>query len=308
MKKSLAAAAGAGIIIIAILASTLATPQSPQGKQDDDRIGVIASFFPLYDFARNIGGDRANVSVFVPIGVEPHDWEPSSKDLKLLKNSDVFVYNGNMEIFTDKLINSGEFEHVNFVETTKGLDLVANTNDENRFAYDPHVWLDPALAQKQVDIIKDAMVKADQKDSEYFEKNAEAYKGKLAKLDDDIRNDLSHCNKDTFVSFHNAFSYFAKRYNIKSVPLTGISPEAEPTPAELKDFVDYVRNNNIKVIFAEDLIDPRLAQVLADEAGSQVMILSPIEGLSDDDVNAGKDYIGKMRDNLDALKIALECR
>lgn len=306
MKKSLAAAAGAGIIIIAILVSTLA-PQSPPEELQDEKIGIVASFFPLYDFAKNIGGDKVGVSVFVPIGVEPHDWEPSSKDLKLLKNADVFVYNGNMEIFTEKLINSGEFENVDFVETTKGLDLVKNTNDENRFAYDPHVWLDPVLAQKQVDIIKDAMVRVDKNNSEYFEKNAEAYKGKLAKLDDDIRNGLSHCNKDTFVSFHNAFSYFAKRYNIKSVPLTGISPEAEPTPAELKDFIDYVRNNNIKVIFAEDLIDPRLAQVLADEAGAQVMVLSPIEGLSDEDVAQGKDYIGKMQDNLDALKIALEC-
>jgi zinc transport system substrate-binding protein len=320
VKKLTAAICGgaaiAAIITVLLLAQTANQPSVPIQQTTNTppivftKIKVVASFYPLYEFSKNVGGDRVDVSSFIPIGVEPHDWEPSTGDMLSLKGASIFVYNGKLETFVDKLTGSGEYDNVNFVETTNGINLTKSTTDEegdHHFTYDPHVWLDPILVKHQVTAIKDALIKADPAGATYYEENANKYNAKLDALDAKIRNDISNCKKDTFVSFHNAFSYFASRYNLKSVPLTGISPESEATPAELKDFVDYVRANDIKVIFAEELVNPRLAQVLADETGTQVMILSPIEGLPDEEIKVGKTYIDKMEDNLDALKIALEC-
>lgn len=308
----------AAIAVIAVYALTLEGNQeqtipSNQQQVQTKKIKVIASFFPLYEFSKNVGGDRIEVSSFIPIGVEPHDWEPSPGNIISLKDTNVFVYNGvSLESFVDKLINSREYENINFVDSSKGITLLKdveseNESVENNLAYDPHIWLDPILAKHQVATIKDAFVKTDPINSKYYEENANAYNTKLDELDAKIRNGLSDCKKDTFVSFHNAFSYFANRYGIKSMPLTGLTPEAEPTASDLENFVKFVKANDIKIIFAEELVNPKLAQVLAGEAGAQVMILSPLEGLSSEDLKAGKSYLDKMEENLQDLKIALEC-
>ncbi|MEM4391806.1 MAG: zinc ABC transporter substrate-binding protein, partial [Candidatus Nitrosotenuis sp.] len=176
------------------------------------------------------------------------------------------------------------------------------------FEYDPHIWLDPILAKQQVMVIKEALVRADPVNAAYYEENAMEYNAKLDALDAKIRSELSSCKKDTFVPFHNAFSYLAQRYNLNVFALSGIAPESEATAAELKRLVDYVRDNEIKVVFAEDLVDPRLAQILANEAGAQVLILSPLEGISKDDMSAGKTYLDKMEENITNLKVALECQ
>jgi zinc transport system substrate-binding protein len=308
----------AAIAVIAVYALTLEGNQekiipSDEQQVQTKKIKVIASFFPLYEFSKNVGGDRIEVSSFIPIGVEPHDWEPSPGNIISLKDTSVFVYNGvGLESFVDKLISSGEYKNINFVDASNGITLLKgveseNESVENNLAYDPHIWLDPILAKHQVATIKDALVKTDPINSKYYEENANAYNAKLDELDAKIRNELSDCKKDTFVSFHNAFSYFANRYGIKSMPLTGLTPEAEPIASDLENFVKFVKANDIKIIFAEELVNPKLAQVLAGEAGAQVMILSPLEGLSGEDLKAGKSYIDKMEENLQDLKIALEC-
>lgn len=326
MKKSastaIIGAIAATTIITTIVFLQLASHQSVPVQQTEPanvsppqvapipKIKVVASFYPQYEFSKNVGGDRVDVSSFIPIGVEPHDWEPSGVDLISLKNANIFVYNGaGFEAFVDKLTGSGEFSNVMFVETAQGVNIIKTEDSEHahNFVYDPHIWLDPILAKHQVAVIKDALVKADPADAAYYQKNANTYSAKLDDLDTKIKNGISNCKKDTFVSFHNAFSYFASRYGLKSIPLTGISPESEATPTALKNLVDYVKTNHIKVIFAEELVNPRLAKVLAEEAGAQVMILSPIEGLSNEEMKAGKTYIDKMLDNLNGLKIALEC-
>jgi zinc transport system substrate-binding protein len=331
MKKSIMAAIGVGIVVIVagvLFAQTQSatTPnQTPDQNQSIEqtevaisKIKVIASFYPLYEFAKNVGGEKTEVSSFVPIGIEPHDWEPSSGDILELKNSDIFIYNGaGFEPFVEQLIDSGEYDNVVFVESAKGIDLMRPENhdeehdemeDEHDFEYDPHIWLDPILVKHQVMMIKNAMIEADPQNTQYYETNANAYNEKLDSLDSKIRKELSNCQKDTFMPFHDAFSYFANRYGLKVFPLSGVAPESEATAAELKKFVDFVKEHQIKVIFSEDLVDPRLAEVLADEADAQVIILSPLEGLTNEDLAAGKTYLSKMEENLENLKVALECQ
>lgn len=331
MKKSVMAAIGIGTaVVVAGLLFAQTRPvtmpdQTPEQNQPIEqkvaasKIKVMASFYPLYEFAKNVAGEKAEVSSFIPIGVEPHDWEPSSGDILKLKGSDVFIYNGaGFEPFVEQLIDSGEYDDVIFVESAKGIDLIlskhneeehdAEIEDEHNLEYDPHVWLDPVLVKHQVTTIKNAMIAADPQNAQHYEVNANTYNEKLDRLDSKIREELSNCKKDTFVPFHDAFSYFANRYGLKIFALSGVAPESEVTAAELKEFIDFVKEHQIKIIFSEELIDPRLAEVLADEAGAQVMIFSPLEGLTNEDLAAGKTYISKMEENLENLKVALECQ
>lgn len=322
MKKSvgmavagITAAVIIGAIMILVLNQNAAqtSPDSklelPKEQADITKLNVVASFYPLYQFSKGVGGDKADVSALVPAGVEPHDWEPSPGDLISLKHANVFVYNGvGMEPFVDRLVASEEYKNTIFVESTKQIELIKITEkNEERFVNNPHVWLDPILAKQQVVAIRDAFAKADPSNADYYTQNANDYNAKLDALDAKIRSELSDCKQDTFMPFHDAYPYFAKRYGLKSLPLSGISPDSEVTSSELKKFVDYVKANRIQVIFDEELVDPRLAQVLADEAGAKVMVFSPLEGLADNEIKAGMTYFDKMDENLKNIKTALEC-
>ncbi|HEY8110097.1 MAG TPA: zinc ABC transporter substrate-binding protein, partial [Candidatus Nitrosotenuis sp.] len=182
MKKPLMI--GLGIVIVAIISIIISIGGSdskqgiPLQEEKPAKLRIVASFYPLYEFSKNVVGDKAEISTLIPNGVEPHDWEPNANDVLNLKESDIFVYNGaGMEPFVDKLINSGEYNNVKFVETTKGIDLI-QTNDKyqkgsgDHTTYNPHVWLDPILAKHQVMIIKDAIIEADPNNKKYYEDNA----------------------------------------------------------------------------------------------------------------------------------------
>ena len=164
------------------------------------------------------------------------------------------------------------------------------------------------MVKQQVNNIRDGLIEADPQNKEQYEANAMAYNEKLDELDMNIKSSLSSCNKDTFVPFHNAFTYLAERYDLKVMSLSGLAPESEASAAEIAEFVDFVKDNNIKVIFSEELVDPRLAEVIADEAGAEVILFSPLEALTPDEVGKNITYIDKMEQNLDALVVALECQ
>jgi zinc transport system substrate-binding protein len=218
-----------------------------------------------------------------------------------------------MEPFVDKLIASGEYDNVKFVETTKGMNLIQTNNEhqkipDDHISYNPHVWLDPVLAKHQVMMIKDAIIEADPDNKKYYEDNANAYSGKLDELNSQIKTELSHCNKDTFMPFHDAYSYFANRYGLHVFPLSGVSPESEVTATDLREFVDFIQKNKITTIYSEELVDPKLANTLAEEANAQVLIFSPLEGLTDREMMNGITYVDKMNENVQNLKIGLECQ
>lgn len=311
---------GLSIIIVAIISTIMILGGSdskeniPLQEEKPEKLRVVASFYPLYEFSKNIIGDKAEISTFIPNGIEPHDWEPSANDILSLKESDVFVYNGaGMEPFVDKLIDSGEYSNVKFVETTKGIDLI-QINDEHQkesddhTAYNPHVWLDPILAKHQVMMIKDAIIEADPDNKKYYEDSANAYSGKLDELNLKIQTELSNCKKDTFMPFHDAYSYFANRYGLQVFPLSGVSPESEVTATDLREFIDFILLNEIKIIYSEEMVDPKLANTLAEEANAQVLIFSPLEGLTDKEMMDGITYLDKMNENVQNLKIGLECQ
>ena len=366
-KKSTFVATGGGIAAAVIIAAFLISgvsnePQSADSLagdadennalQESGKIRVLASFYPYYEFTRNVAGDSATVEQHLPLGTGAHDWEPGFTEIRSLKNADVYVYNGlGMESFLDNIIGSGEFDNVLFVKASEGVELIKpeeghgteeeehgehgteeeehgehgteeeehgehGTEEEEHgehghhddFEFDPHIWLDPVLVKQQVNNIRDGLVKADPQNREQYEQNAKAYNEKLDALDMKIKSSLTSCKKDTFVPFHNAFTYLGERYGLKVMALGGLAPEGEASATEIAEFVDYIKDNDIKVIFAEELVDPRLAEVIADEAGARVLLFSPLEGLTLEEVEQNITYIDKMEKNLDAMKVALECR
>jgi|SRR5437588_482070 len=310
----------AAIIIAVIITSANVSQQTNSPSVTSTKLKVIASFFPMYEFVRNVAGNKADVSVFIPIGEEPHGWEPSTQAIQDVQNSQLFIYNGaGMEAFIPQFTSTGNFPNTTFVRASQGITMqdadVTNLGADEakpiieQGGKDPHVWNDPVLAQQEVRNIANAMEKSDPANAQYYENNANAYITKLAKLDQDIKSGLSNCKSHTFVSFHNAFNYFSQRYGLTDVWIYGIAPESELAPQDMEKVINTAKSNNVKIIFSEDLVDPRLADTLATEVGAQVKILSPLEGLKNQtEQQEGITFLDKWYQNLDYLKEALECQ
>ena len=272
------------------------------------KINVVTSFFPIYEFVKAVGENRINLSVLIPIGAEPHDFDPTIQEVQKANSANLLVYNGaSME---EPWIHN--LAPQNTVDTSKGMNLLANPNDpEIKGPNDPHIWLDPVLAIKQVQNIRDGLDKIDPKNA-YYNQNAQNFIGQLNKLDIAFRGNLtsSNCAKRDFIPFHLAFAYFAKRYGLNAHPIhEGLTANGEVLPQKLVEVVNLAKNLGLKVIYSEDLIDPRSAQAIAEQIpGAKVVVLSPIEGVNATEQKVGITYLDKMYQDLSALKEGLQCK
>ena len=284
---------------------------------DDGRLRVLTSFYPMYDFACKIGGDCIDVTNMVPSGTEPHDWEPSTNDLKNLEKADVFIYNGaDMEPWADDLLVSRS-DTLHVVEASENVEL-RTTDGEHEHAhehegadhphgdFDPHVWLDPENAKIEMEAIRDALCAADPENSTVFQSNYEKYAAELDALDAEFREKLAPLPNRTIVVAHEAFGYLCDAYDLTQVGIEGLSPDSEPDPGRMAEVIDFVREHSISTIFFEELVSPKVAEAIASETGAQAKMLSPLEGLSDEQAAAGADYFSVMHDNLAALMEALK--
>ena len=278
--------------------------KSLSGNPSNKQIKVVASFFPMYEFVKGVGGNRVQASVLIPIGAEPHDFDPTIDQISAAQSADLVVYNGaGMESLWINKINP-KFA----VDTSQGLPLLSSNDKESHNSVDPHIWLDPILAEHQVNMIRNALIKVDPNNENYYKMNAQKYIAKLDILNSDIKLGLSNCNKKDFVSFHNAFNYFAHRYGLTQHPIQGLSPEGEILPQKIQEIIQLSHNLGINVIYSEDLVDPRAAQVIADEiSNGKVLVLSPIEGIKSEEIKSGISYFDKMHQDLANLKIGLQC-
>ena len=287
--------------------NTTATSQilSSNPGGDQHKLKVIASFYPVYEFVKNVGGNKTDVTTLIPIGVEPHDFEPTIQQIQNAESASLIVYNGaGLEKWIDK-INS-KFK----VDASDGLKLMVGNDSVNSHTYDPHVWLDPVLAKKEVENIRNALIKIDPINTNYYNANTAKFIEQLDILDNKIRSDLSNCSKKDFIAFHNAFTYFADRYGLKQHSIQGLSPEGEILPQKIQQIIQLSRDLGLNIIYSEkDLVDPRSAQVIAQEIpNGKVLILSPIEGINTQEQKAGVDYIDKMNEDIDNLRIGLQCQ
>ena len=286
-------------LAVLILAGCQQSP-APEGK-----LLVVASFYPMYEFARQVAADRAQVISLVPPGVHGHDWEPSPQDVAQVRRARVFVYNGaGFEPWVDKLLSEGAASSTVVVAASAGL-AVARAGGEGM---DPHVWLDPLLARREVDAIRDALERSDPAGKPAYAANASAYGEKLAALDARFDAGLRDCARRDVVVSHAAFGYLTRRYRLTQIAVTGLAPQAEPSPAALAAIVRTARERQVTAIFLEPLVSPRLAETLAREVGVRLLTLNPVEGVTKQEATDGVGYIELMGKNLESLREGLGCR
>jgi len=290
-------------IAIVIPLASFAVSQTNSSLQfspsDNSKLQVVASSNFLYEFSQTIGNEMIDVSLLVPMGVDPHDWEPTIRDTERLHRSDMLIINGiGYEHWIDSLDTSG-YQGI-IVDTSNGIFIDDEKHDDEKHEnLDPHIWLNPVYAQLQVKNIVNALSNSNPENKKYYQSNAEIYITELDLLDSKIRNDLSSCRTD-FITFHNAFSYFSKEYGLtQHTIISSNNSHGEVTPQKLENIISIAKKLNIKVIFAEESTSTKTSQVIADEIGGKVLVLSPLE------ITSNSNYISKMNQNLENLKEAL---
>jgi zinc transport system substrate-binding protein len=251
---------------------------TPSLSPEPEKIKVVASIFPLADFARNVGGELVDVVTLLPPGASPHVYEPSPGKVKDLAEARLFIENGaGLEFWAEKLVNAVSSSDLVVVNTSAGIDLLGGTGEEGA---NPHIWLDPLLAQKQVNAIRDALIQIDPQNKDYYESNATGYLAELASLDAELQQRISQFRYKAFISFHAAWSYFAARYGLIEAGVIEESPGRDPSAAQIKGLIDKVKELNVKAIFAESQFNPKAASTVAAESGAKVITLDPLGGTS----------------------------
>lgn len=291
--------------LVIILFSILIIVVGCSSKEDSNytesgKMLVYASFYPLYFLADEIGGDNIDLRMVVPNGVDSHDYEPSMNQLKEIENAYLFIYNGaNYESWADKVVGN-IIDEKRTINASQLVDL--NVIDGNP---DPHIWLNPDNMIQIGKAIKEKLVSLDEKNKDEYEKNFNELSDRLRELDNRYFEVLKDKNKDSIIVSHAAFGYMTERYGFNQIPVSGISPEQEPSPKTIANLIETARNKNHEYIFLETLASPKTVQVIAEETNLQILTLNPIEGLTEEQLKNGEDYISLMEDNLENLKKAL---
>jgi zinc transport system substrate-binding protein len=253
---------------------------------------VVAAFYPLAFAAERIGGRSFHVENLTPPGAEPHDLELTPRAVGRIESAAVVLYLSHG--FQPAVSKALEQARGKRIDVLAGLAL--HRSSEQGLTADPHVWLDPVLFARIVQRIGVAL-----------HRPASGLVADLRQLDRDYRAGLKHCARHEIVTSHAAFGYLAKRYGLTQVPITGLTPESEPSPKQLVHVVDIVRRTHATTVFFETLVSPRLAETVAHEVGARTAVLDPIEGLTPSEQKRGDNYLTLMRGNLAALRQALEC-
>ena len=285
---------------------------------ESDKLQVVTTFYPMYDFTKQVAQDDAEVSMLLEAGMEVHSFEPSSQMIAEIQDADVFIYNSpEMETWVPDVLASIDTSDMVVICASDAITLLeyegeAHAHDHeseeeganagHSHTVDPHVWLDPVLAQTEVSTIADGLAEADPDNAEDYLENAGIYNGKLNELDEAYRAAFEGTENRTFVTQHAAFAYLAARYDLNQISVTGLNAEVEPSAAALATLSDYVKANNISHIYFENNASSQTAEMLAEEVGVELAVLSPLEGITEEDQKKGSDYISVMLDNLEALK------
>ncbi len=281
--------------------------QSSIRANDAGKLLAVTSFYPLYFFSQQIGGDKVDVTNVVPSGAEPHDYEPTAQDMARMEKADLIVLNGGgFEAWGDRIGKNLSSKNTVVVRASEGL-MTRVATGESSLTMDPHVWIDPVFAKRMVENIASGFERVDPENASYYRGNADSLIGKLSNVDAAYRNGLRVCATRNIITSHSAFGYLAAEYGLNQVSIAGLSPDAEPSPSQLAIIAQFAKTNNVQYIFFESLASPKLSQTIATEIGAKTLVLNPIEGLSEENIARGEDYFSVMRENLENLQTALQC-
>ena len=338
MSKRILAAACAAATALALSACS-STASSGDGSSKDGSLTVMASFYPLKYLAEKVGGEHVSVTSLTPDGAEPHDLELSPKMVDSLSSADAVIYLAGFQSAVDEAIEQQAPKTV--IDVSSAAELIEAGTDANHpsedeedatdeaqsgeteahdhdheghdqadhdhhhdMSADPHFWLDPVRMAKAATLVGDKLAEADSAHADTYKANAKALAEELTTLGDTLVTKTSKCQVKTFVTAHTAFGYLADRTGLTQVGISGLDPESSPSPARLAEIGQIAKEQGVTTIFTEALIDPKVAQTLADDLGITTAVLDPIESQTD----ASKDYAATMNSNIDALTKALDCQ
>ena len=338
MSKRILAAACAAATALALSACS-STASSGDSSSKDGSLTVMASFYPLKYLAEKIGGEHVSVTSLTPDGAEPHDLELSPKMVDSLSSADAVIYLAGFQSAVDEAIEQQAPKTV--IDVSSAAELIEAGTDANHpsedeeeatdeaqsgeteahehdheghdheghdhhhdMSADPHFWLDPTRMAKAATLVGDKLAEADSAHADVYKANAKALAEELNTLSDTLVTKTSNCKVKTFVTAHTAFGYLADRTGLTQVGISGLDPESSPSPARLAEIAQIAKEQGVTTIFTEALIDPKVAQTLADDLGITTAVLDPIESQTD----ASKDYAATMNSNIDALTKALDCQ
>ena len=294
------------IIIIAALGIVAMYPYAE--SIDSGKLKIMASFYPFYEITRNIADD-AEVSSFVPIGSEPHTFDPTPGDIIRLNDADVFITSGIGLEEWELTVLEGLEQDILVIDASDGITLLPATDshdhEHSHSDYDPHYWISPGNAIIIAQNIRDSLKILDPANSELYEQNTELFIQQLEDLDAEFTEGLESCTKSEIITTHAAFAYLGNDYGFSQIAILGVSPESEPTPGQIIGLIEEAREHDLKYIFFEELVDPRISETIAQEIGAQTLVLNPVAGITKP--NQDNSYIGIMQRNLENLKVALEC-
>ncbi|MBA4348867.1 MAG: zinc-binding protein [Thermodesulfovibrio sp.] len=307
------------LILIFFIISSCQKKGSDTGIQGSQKLKVVTSLFPLYDFAKNVGREKAEVTLLLPPGMEPHSFEPKPLDILTLDSADVFIFtNKYMEPWVERILKGIDNKRVLIVDSSKNIVLFGESGKEDLKRHpenkvhggiDPHIWLDFSNALKMVDNILGGFVKKDPANKDFYQKNADEYKARLNEIDKRFNDVLGNCKKDTFINGgHFIFGYLAKRYNLNYISAYGFSPDSEPTSKDLIKISKTLKQYGLNHIFYEELITPRVAETIAKETGAELLMLHGAHNISKQELNEGVTFISLMNKNLENLRVGLQCK
>lgn len=309
------------VLVLAALASGCRKTEE-KGAGGSGKLRIVATIFPVYEFARAVAGDKAEVTLLLPPGMEPHSFEPQPGDIVRVSNADLFIYtNRYMEPWAGEIVKGAGGRKLTVVDASRGAKFLkageGNNHDDHGHGghnhggegMDPHLWLDFTNSQLMVDNIAAALAERDPANRSVYLANAAAYRARLADLDERYRKGLASCATRTILhGGHYAFGYLANRYGLRYLSAYAVSADAEPTPAKLAQLVNQVRAEGLKYIFTEELLDPRTAETIARETGASILMLHGAHTVSKADLDRGVTFMELMEKNLKNLREGLQCR
>jgi zinc transport system substrate-binding protein len=309
--------------VAALVCATLAGCGDNGGTGSDsgapaaaDKVKVVASFYPLEFVTEKVGGDQVDVTNLTAPGVEPHDLELTPKQVGTLTEAKLIVYEKGLQPAVDesieqnakqagfdvstaaKLIDTGA-EHAH--EGEEGQELA----EEEKSELDPHFWLDPTRLADVADAVAAKLGEADSAHADGYKQRATELRTQLTSLDQEFKTGLANCSIKAFITAHEAFGYLAKRYGLEMIGIAGLTPDAEPSAARIKEIQHEVEHEKVTTIFYEELVSPKVAQAIARDLKLKTAVLSPVEGPADD--GSSEDYLSLMRHNLQELRKANSC-
>jgi len=295
-----------------------------KNSENSRKIKIITTLFPFYDFAKEVGQDKVDVSLLLPPGAEAHSFEPSPRDIIKINESSIFIYTGSdMEFWASDILKSIKNNKLKIIDASRGIELLERDPDKeekhlneknehngehNHGKKDPHIWLDFSIDQKIVNDVFMALSEIDPANKNFYEKNTKIYIQKLDSLDKKYKDVIARCSKKVIMSGgHFVFGYPAKRYGLKYIsPYTNFSADSEPSPRNITELIDNIKHFDIKVLYYEELLEPKVAKTISREAKVELLLLHGAHNLSKEELDKKITFLDIMNDNLEKLKIGLE--